>query len=340
MTMNKWNLVIDVSLCNNCAACQIATMDEYAMNDFPGYAARAPKTGATWITIQRFERGQGTQIDVNHLPTLCQHCDSAACGAGADEAIVKRADGVVLIHPQKAKGRRDLVDKCPMGAIHWNDELGLPQAWTFDAHLLDAGWKQPRCAHACPSGAMVAHHVPDSQMQRMVSTEGLQVLAKVASHRPRVYYKHLDRITHRFVAGTVVGLLDGKLACLAGAQVQLTGPQGFSMRCTTDAFGDFKFEPLPAQDMAYALTIAMEGFASRQTALRSIEPGSSLGEVELVRASWPGHGSTSPSALSARDLISPSVDSQFDQPPPSALYSVTPLLSCANWVLISAWRAL
>lgn len=281
--MKKWNLVIDVSRCNNCAACQLATMDEYAANDFPGYAARAPKAGAMWIEIERFERGQGTQIDVSYLPTLCQHCDSAPCGAGSDEAVVKRADGIVLIHPQNAKGRRDLINKCPLGAIHWNEELGLPQAWTFDAHLLDAGWQQPRCAHACPTAAMAAHHVSDSQMHDLVRTEGLQVLAQVATHRPRVYYKHLQRITHRFVAGTVVGMLDGKLACLSGAQVQLTGQQGVAMRGTTDAFGDFKFEPLPAQDLAYELTIAMDGFAFKQIALHTTEPGTGLGEIELAR---------------------------------------------------------
>ncbi len=283
--MKKWNLVIDVSRCNNCAACQLATMDEYAANDFPGYAARAPKAGATWIGIERFERGQGTQIDVSYLPTACQHCDSAPCGAGSDDAVLKRADGVVLIHPQKAKGRRDLVDTCPLGAIHWNEELGLPQAWTFDAHLLDAGWQQPRGAHACATGAMVAHHVTDSEMQRMVGSEGLRVLGKVAAHRPRVYYKHLHRITDRFVAGTVVGVRDGKRVCLSGAQVALTGPQGLSMRGTTDAFGDFKFEQLPAQNLACELTIALDGFGSRQQALHTAEPGTSLGEIELVRAS-------------------------------------------------------
>ncbi len=282
--MKKWNLVIDVSRCNNCAACQLATMDEYAANDFPGYAARAPKAGATWIGIERFERGQGTQIDVSYLPTSCQHCDNAPCGAGSDDAVVKRADGVVLIHPQKAKGRRDLIDKCPLGAIHWNEELSLPQAWPFDAHLLDAGWQQPRGAHACATGAMVAHHVTDREMQRMVGSEGLRVLGKVAAHRPRVYYKHLHRITDRFVAGTVVGVRQGKRVCLSGAQVALTGPQGLSMRGTTDAFGDFKFEQLPAQNQACELTIALDGFVSWRQTLHTAEPGTSLGEIELVRA--------------------------------------------------------
>lgn len=282
--MKKWNLVIDVSRCNNCAACQLATMDEYAANDFPGYAARAPKSGATWIGIERFERGQGTQIDVSYLPTLCQHCDDAPCGAGRDDAVLKRADGIVLIHPQRAQGRSDLVDKCPLGAIHWNEELGLPQAWNFDAHLLDAGWTQPRGAHACPTGAMVAHHVTDNEMQRMVSSEGLRVLSQVASQRPRVYHKHLHRITDRFVAGTVVGVLDGKRTCLSGAQVSLSGPQGVPLRCTTDAFGDFKFEPLPAQDLAYDLTIAFEGFVVRQETLHTVDAGTSLGEIELALA--------------------------------------------------------
>ena len=53
----------------------------------------------------------------------------------------KRDDGIVLIDPVKAKGRQDLVDACPYGHIWWNEELKVPQAWPFDAHLLDQGWQ-------------------------------------------------------------------------------------------------------------------------------------------------------------------------------------------------------
>ena len=74
-------------------------------------------------------------------------------------AVAKRADGIVLIDPVKAKGRKDLVESCPYGHIWWNEEHKLPQAWTFDAHLIDHGWKQTRGQQSCPTAAMRASSV-------------------------------------------------------------------------------------------------------------------------------------------------------------------------------------
>jgi Fe-S-cluster-containing dehydrogenase component len=40
--MNKWNMIVDVEKCENCANCVIVTKDEHVGNDFPGYAAPQP----------------------------------------------------------------------------------------------------------------------------------------------------------------------------------------------------------------------------------------------------------------------------------------------------------
>ena len=155
--MDKWNLIVDVARCENCHNCTLAAKDEHVGNDFPGYAAPQTVHGEGWIKIQRKVRGATSMVDVAYLPTMCNHCDNAPClRAGGDGAIHKRKDGIVIIDPEKAKGRRDLVDACPYGAIAWNEEAQLPQIWIFDAHLLDQGWKEPRCAQVCPTGAMEA----------------------------------------------------------------------------------------------------------------------------------------------------------------------------------------
>jgi Fe-S-cluster-containing dehydrogenase component len=107
-------------------------------------------------------RGSGEHIDMAYMPTMCNHCDRPRCAEGADGAVTKRADGIVLIDPVKAKGRRDLVDKCPYGAIQWNEAQQVPHIWIFDAHLLDAGWTEPRCQQACPSGALRALKASDA----------------------------------------------------------------------------------------------------------------------------------------------------------------------------------
>ncbi len=121
--MNKWNMIIDVAECTNCNLCTLAAMDEYVGNEFPGYSAPMPKHGHKWINILQKERGQVPTIDIAYVPTMCNHCDNAPCIAKGGGAVTKRDDGIVLIDPVKAKGRKDLVDACPYGHIWWNEEL-------------------------------------------------------------------------------------------------------------------------------------------------------------------------------------------------------------------------
>ena len=117
-------MIIDVAECTNCNICTLATMDEYVGNDWPGYAAPMPRHGHHWIDILQKERGQVPMIDIAYVPTMCNHCDDAPCmKADKSGAITKREDGIVIIDPVKAKGRKDLVDACPYGHIWWNEEL-------------------------------------------------------------------------------------------------------------------------------------------------------------------------------------------------------------------------
>ncbi len=182
--MNKWNLIIDVAECTNCNLCTLAAMDEYVGNEFPGYSAPMPKHGHKWINILQKERGQVPTVDVAFVPTLCNHCDNAPCVAKGGGAVVKRADGIVLIDPVKAKGRKDLVEACPYGHIWWNEELSLPQAWTFDAHLIDQGWKQTRGQQSCPTGAMRAICVDDDTMAKLAAEQGLETIKPELGTKP------------------------------------------------------------------------------------------------------------------------------------------------------------
>ncbi|CAN0248055.1 unnamed protein product, partial [Phaeothamnion confervicola] len=162
--MSKYNLIIDVAECTNCNLCTLATMDEYVGNEWPGVAAPMPRNGHNWIKILTKERGQVPMVDVAFVPTTCNHCDDAACvKAAKDGAVTKREDGIVIIDPQKAKGQKHLVDACPYGHIWWNEELALPQAWPFDAHLLDAGWEKTRGAQSCPTAAMQVVKIDDEE---------------------------------------------------------------------------------------------------------------------------------------------------------------------------------
>ena len=279
--MDQWNLVIDVAKCENCNNCVLANKDEYVGNSFGSYTAPHALHGESTIRIHRRVRGEGHLVDAAYLPTMCNHCDNAPCIAAAGPDVIrKRADGIVIVDPVKAKGRKDLVEACPYGAIVWNEEEQLPQNWIFDAHLLDAGWTEPRPAHSCPTEAIKAFHTDASTMAGLVQEQRLEVLKLELDSRPRVYYRNLYRYTKDFIGGSVVASTKGIRDCVQGARVTLSVEDRLLQETTTDAFGDFKFDGLDDHGGMYVVDIEHKGFgrASVKTSARGTIV---LPEVEL-----------------------------------------------------------
>jgi len=248
----KWNLVIDVARCDNCRVCFLAVKDEYVGNDFAGCSAAQPSQGHNWLDIRRKERGAYPLVEARFMPVMCNHCDDPPClRAARDGAVRKRADGIVIIDPEKARGQKPIVDACPYGAVCWNDEQQVPQAWPFDAHLLDAGWTRTRAEQACPAHVYRTLKVEDAEMQRIQSEEGLEVLRPELGTRPRVYYRNLHLMTQCFVGGTVVQRVDGVEECAAGVDIVLRREGRDVGRATTDAFGEFKIDRLEPNSIGY-----------------------------------------------------------------------------------------
>lgn len=176
----------------------------------------------------------------------------------------KRPDGIVIIDPEKSKGQKQIVEACPYGAICWNEERQIPQAWTFDAHLLDAGWTRTRAEQACPMGVYRTLQVEDAEMRRIQDEEGLEVLKPELGTRPRVYYKNLHLMTQCFVGGTVVTRAGDVEDCAAGVEVVLRQDGRELARATTDAFGEFKLDGLEPNSRGYQVEAAAR--AARATA--------------------------------------------------------------------------
>ena len=279
--MSKWNMIIDVAECTNCQLCTLATMDEYVGNDWPGYSAPMPRHGHKWINILQKERGQVPMIDVAYVPTMCNHCDDAPCiKAAKDGAIAKRPDGIVVIDPVKAKGQKQLLDACPYGHIWWNEELGLPQAWPFDAHLIDQGWQQTRGQQSCPTGAMRAVKVDDGEMDRIARDEGLAVMKPELGTRPRVYYRNLWRYATCFIGGSLSAEQGGAVDCVEGAKVRLMKAGKPVAETVSDNYGDFKFDKLDESSGPYTVEIEAPG-RPRKTVEAKLGESVNLGEIRL-----------------------------------------------------------
>lgn len=185
----------------------------------------------------------------------------------------------MIIDPVKAKGQKHLVEACPYGHIWWNEDLELPQAWTFDAHLIDRGWQQTRGQQSCPTGAMRAIKVEDAEMARLVEQQNLEVMKPELGAKPRVYYRNLWRYSKCFIGGTLAEEKNGTVDCVEGASVQLVKDGASIAVTTTDNYGDFKFDKLDEDSGSYTVQIFWRG---RSKSL-AVELGAStnLGEIRL-----------------------------------------------------------
>ncbi len=279
---NKWNLIVDVARCDNCRNCFLATKDEHIGNDFPGYAASQPERTHSWVDIKTKERGSWPIVEAHFMPVMCNHCDYAPCMKVAkDGAITKRADGIVIIDPVKSKGQKAIVDACPYGAVYWNEEKQIPQAWIFDAHLLDQGWTKPRVEQSCPTSVFRTLKVTDDEMRQIAKQEGLDVLLPEQNSKPRVYYKNLHLMTSCFVSGSVVVHVKGVEECAANADVVLKRNGAEAGRTTTDVFGEFKIDKLEPRSGRYELQVGLEPAHSLSLTLDLVDDSLNLGVMTL-----------------------------------------------------------
>ena len=176
-------------------------------------------------------------------------------------------------------GRRD-TGTCPYHAIVWNEEQQLPQTWIFDAHLLDAGWNSPRCQQVCPTDVFEVVKLDDAAMQEKARREGLGVLLPKLGAKPRVYYRGLERWERCFIGGSVSASVGGLVDCVAGADVALHQGDSLVATALTDAFGDFRFDGLPARSGAYRLEIRHGSGVARRDC--ELDESVYLGEIMML----------------------------------------------------------
>ncbi len=274
--MPRYGMVVDVTKCDGCYNCFIACKDEYCEQAKLGYSAAQPMTGQDWMRIIPKERGQFPKVKQDYIAVPCMQCEAPGCMSGSDGAVYKRADGIVMIDPEKARGQKELVSRCPYRRIYWNEQENVAQKCTFCAHLLDAGWKEPRCVEACPTGALLFGDLDDPN-----SAVSKAMKAAEAMHPE---YKLGDKVKFvglpmSFVAGAVV--LGDTDECATGATVTLEGA-GRKETVSADSFGDFEFEGLPAKT-AFKVTISSPGYETREFEVKTYV-SVYLGDIVLVRA--------------------------------------------------------
>jgi NAD-dependent dihydropyrimidine dehydrogenase PreA subunit len=183
----------------------------------------------------------------------------------------------VIIDPEKAKGQKDIVASCPYRVIYWNEKLDLPQKCTMCAHLLDAGWKEPRCSEVCPTRAIKFGDLddPQSDVAKLMASGKTEPMHPEYGLKEKVAYIGLPR---RFISGAVVfGDTDG---CGEGASATLTG-DGKTITVKADNYGDFEFEGL-ADNTEFMVKIEAAGYQPIHLTART-NNDINLGDIILKR---------------------------------------------------------
>jgi tetrathionate reductase subunit B len=264
--------IVDVDRCNGCYGCQVACKDEHVGNEWRPYAKSQPNTGQFWMRVKERDQGQAPKVCVEYTPWPCMHCDDAPCLRYAPDAVYKRPDGLVIIDPEKAVGRRDLVDACPYEAIFYNEEQDIAQKCTGCAHLVDEG-RQPHCVDLCATGGLRFGDEEDFAVEIACA----EVMLPERGTRPRVYYLNLPKL---FLAGEVWDPVENEI--VENARIVLVSSDGEKLIQASDDFGDFWFRRLEAG--TYSLEIQAEGFSPYRRDAILLQESLNIGDIPLRRS--------------------------------------------------------
>ena len=253
------NMIIDIAKCVGCFNCMIACKDEHVGNSWLPYTDEQQKHDQKWINPVKHERGVAPFTEICFITGVCQHCENAACEKAAPDAVKRRDDGVVLLSAEKAKGNKALVDACPYGKISWNEEKQTAQKCTMCAHLLDGGWKEPRCVQACPLRALSVADCSSSELEKMKKSGELEPITD-GSNKPRVVYRNLYKLNTCFISGALAIKEGGIEKVAVDCEVMLLKDGKLVSMAATDFFGEFKIDRVAKNSGKYELECAVDGF--------------------------------------------------------------------------------
>jgi len=165
------------------------------------------------------------------------------------------------------------MDACPYDTIFFNEDLNIAQKCTGCAHLIDSGWKEPRCVDACPTLAL--KFMDEDEAQELIKDAEFWMPQLSDQTQPRVYYKNLPK---KFIAGTLYDPIEEEVVIGATATLKDT-ESGETCTVQTDAYGDFWFEGI--SDGIYDLELASEGKKVQFSGLDTTAADLNLGDVPL-----------------------------------------------------------
>jgi formate dehydrogenase beta subunit len=154
----KKAMLLDVSKCMACRACQVACKQWNQLpaekTHFTGTYQNPPRLSAkTWTLINFVEPEEG-ETRWLFRKQQCLHCSDATCvNVCPTGAARKREDGIVVIDQDICTGCKYCVESCPFRTPQFDCKTGTVKKCKMCLDRVTNGL-EPACAKACPTGAV------------------------------------------------------------------------------------------------------------------------------------------------------------------------------------------
>jgi len=172
---NKKAMLIDVSLCVGCNACQTGCKEENGL----------PPNEEKYLSLTAFTAL--TKHNDLYVRRMCQHCDVPTCVSVCPVgALTKSTAGPVSYDGEKCIGCRYCLQACPFHVpkYEWSSTKPSIRKCKFCPDRIAKGL-QPACAEACPTGATIF-----GNRDELLAEAARRISAEPGKYVTRIYGEH------------------------------------------------------------------------------------------------------------------------------------------------------
>lgn len=139
--LKQVGMLVDLRRCTGCHACSVACKTEHHV-----------PLGGFRIRTRYLERPDRPTLAF--LPLLCMHCRDAPCiEACPNNAMVREADGRVVVDKTECLADGACIKSCPYGAIYVDPQEHVADKCDLCRDRTDVGL-EPACVNACPTDTL------------------------------------------------------------------------------------------------------------------------------------------------------------------------------------------